>query len=649
MRHRNTEEKPSAALGIDQPIARRDFLNNTLVASGAALLAGLSPRQVLAQPGGNGLGWSGYSGEGDYKDANGNTEPVINAAHSMRDGNYDQQPQDLVDSQETYDCVIVGGGIAGLSAALFLKARSPRPLRMLILENHPMFGGEARRNDFVVDGQRLQAPQGSNYLEVPRPGNLIDQTYKLIGLEPHAFHYQDWKGPTPALKLSRHNYQQLFSMPKSFGFFFGARFGQTPGTWVADPWGTKLADCPISPRMRDDLLRWRNVAGKSWSPGEFDQMTAARKAELDAMTDEQRWMQTAGIDRETVRTFISPLVAQMVGLGADAVSGLYMSTWMKSMGNDPDPAEKEPAHCFPGGNSGVARHFVKALIPGAIEGPATMEAIWKGRMRSAALDRPTNPVRLRLRSMVVRVEHDGDPAAADGVTVTYARDGKTYKVRARGVIMAGGGWAARRAIRDLPSRHRDAYSTFSYSAFLVANVAVRNWRFLHKLGLSGGRWFEGFGHWTEVRTMPKFATSTRTVGPDSPTVLTFYMPLMYPGDPAPLQGTRGRTELIGTPYLTYERRIREHLVDLFGASGFDPRRDIAGIVLNRWGHAFVTPQPGFFVGRNGQPAPRDVIRGTPHGRIAFSHGDLAGTVNHMHSITESNRAANQMLEILAGA
>jgi hypothetical protein len=25
--------------------------------------------------------------------------------------------------------------------------------------------------------------------------------------------------------------------------------------------------------------------------------------------------------------------------------------------------------------------------------------------------------------------------------------------------------------------------------------------------------------------------------------------------------------------------------------GFDPRRDIASIILNRWGHAYVKPQP----------------------------------------------------------
>jgi spermidine dehydrogenase len=636
---------PKDLLGMQSRIARRDFLNHTLVGSGAALMGGLSPRQVLGQ----GLGWEGFSGVGDYKDANGNTEAVINGAHSMRDGNYDQAPPETEDVGETYDLVIVGGGIAGLTAALLARARHSKPLRILILENHPIFGGEARRNDFIVDGVRLEAPQGSNFLTTQRPGNLIDQVYKMIDLDPHSFTYQDWRGPDPKLTLSRHNYQQLFSMKQNFGFYFGGRFGQPEGTWVKDPLNN-LNKCPWPAALGRDMSKFAAFIKKGWAHKDWDELTPAEEAHLDSITDEQRWQEQAGLSVEGIRTIVSPMVAQMVGLGADAVSGLYMYTWHKSQGDDPDPNDSESEHCFPGGNAGISRHLVKALIPDSIDGPATLAGIWKGRVRFGALDRKGAPVQLRLGSMVVRVEHDGEPAKSQHVLVTYAKNGKTYRVKTRATIMAGGGWAARRAIRDLPQRHKDAYGTFSYSAFLVANVAVRNWRYLHKLGLMGGRWFEGFGHWTEVRTHAKFAATRPTIGPDSPTVLTFYHPLMYPGSglSARDQGTRGRTELIGTPYSVFERSIREHLTQLFGRAGFDAKKHIAGIVLNRWGHAFVTPTPGFFVGKNGAPAPRDVLRKNPHGRIAFSHGDLAGTVNHMHSITESSRAVDQVLRVLQG-
>ena len=58
---------------------------------------------------------------------------------------------------------------------------------------------------------------------------------------------------------------------------------------------------------------------------------------------------------------------------------------------------------------------------------------------------------------------------------------------------------------------------------------------------------------------------------------------------------------------------------MFGRAGFDANRDIAGIILNRWGHAYLSPQPGFFFGKNGQPGPGDVLRQTPYGRIAFAN------------------------------
>ena len=85
-------------------------------------------------------------------------------------------------------------------------------------------------------------------------------------------------------------------------------------------------------------------------------------------------------------------------------------------------------------------------------------------------------------------------------------------------------------------------------------------------------------------------------------------------------------------------------MEMFANSGFDARRDIAGIVLNRWGHAYLNPQPGFFFGTDGKPASRDVLRATPFGRIAFANTDLAGIMDHRCSIIEAHRAVEQLLD-----
>jgi len=83
---------------------------------------------------------------------------------------------------------------------------------------------------------------------------------------------------------------------------------------------------------------------------------------------------------------------------------------------------------------------------------------------------------------------------------------------------------------------------------------------------------------------------------------------------------------------------------LFSSLGFHSRRDIAGIILNRWGHAYLSAQPGFFFGKDGKPAPGEILRNHPHGRIAFANSDLTGIMDHRASILEAHRAVGQLSE-----
>jgi len=167
---------------------------------------------------------------------------------------------------------------------------------------------------------------------------------------------------------------------------------------------------------------------------------------------------------------------------------------------------------------------------------------------------------------------------------------------------------------------------------------------MYRLGFASASWYEGLGSFTSVRKVPVFSTDTKTVGPDSPTVLTFKVLYLYPGLSLQEQGLRGRTELLSTSFHDYERKIREQLTEMFQASGFEARRDIAGIILNRWGHAYLAPQPGFFFGKGGKPAPREVLRSAPFGRISFANTELSGAMDHKTAITEAHRAVGQLLD-----
>jgi len=103
--------------------------------------------------------------------------------------------------------------------------------------------------------------------------------------------------------------------------------------------------------------------------------------------------------------------------------------------------------------------------------------------------------------------------------------------------------------------------------------------------------------------------------------------------------------LLATSYRDYETQIRRQLVKMLGMAGFDPARDIAGIVLNRWGHAYVYARPGFYYGVNGKPAPSEVLR-KPLGNVTFGHSELAGLQSAGPAVTEGDRAARQALAIL---
>ena len=170
---------------------------------------------------------------------------------------------------------------------------------------------------------------------------------------------------------------------------------------------------------------------------------------------------------------------------------------------------------------------------------------------------------------------------------------------------------------------------------LVVNVAVTNWKFLDKLGVTACRWFEGFGFSCNIRQPMIIGDYRPPLDPEKPAIITFYVPFYYPGLPVKEQGMKGREELLSTSYLTYESRIREQMVRLFGKAGLTLDKDIAGIILNRWGHAYVNPQPGFYFGKDGRPAPREIIR-KRFGRIAFAHSELNG---HQHWVGAVSKRA----------
>ncbi|HCZ12637.1 MAG TPA: FAD-dependent oxidoreductase [Nitrospiraceae bacterium] len=621
--------------GIDRKITRRDFLNGALIGAGSALLQLPSPFRLLAQT----REREDYGGIGDYAGSVGNTEQIVKIAHGFRDGLYDNIGSNIIDTGETFDMAVIGGGLSGLAAAFqFIKTAGSKK-KCLIIENHSVFGGEAKRNEFMVNGQRLIAPQASNsFVVIDNPDSRGYDIYSELGI-PKSFEYQKLTNADKSLSFDRTNYGFMIwhDDKPDIGWLFGEK-------WAADIWKQRLTNTPFPESVKQDFLTWRSSSKKHYEGEDFRQW-------LDTMSYKDYIEKVLGLSPEITK-FIDPVIACSLGLASDAVSAFcaYQISMPGFQGFTEGFSEKARPeagewHSFPGGNDGFTRRFVKRLIPDAIHGNDSFGDIMNGRINFDATDRPGNSVRIRLNALAVNIKHNSEPDKSEYVGVVYVKDGKLYRLKAKGIVMASGSWTARRVIKDLPEDYKKAYEEFYRSPILVINVALTNWRFLYRLGLTACRWFDGFGFSCNIR-QPMMAGDYRPpLDPDKPVVLTFYVPFYYPGMPVKEQGITGRMELLSTSYADYEFRIKEQMLRLFGSAGFDPKRDIAGIILNRWGHAFVNPQPGFYFGKGGMHPARDIIR-KRFGRIAFAHSELNGHQHWLGAVEEGRRAAKHISEIL---
>lgn len=621
------------ALGMDAAITRRDFVNATLVGAGASLLAAAAPAHAMGQgtPAARAPdGFDGYGGVGDYAASHGNVKAVLDAAHRIRDGKYDHGAPAARDTGETFDLVVVGGGLSGLSAAYHFAKATGGAKRALILENHPIFGGEAKQNEFVVNGVRLIAPQGSNQFGMPRAGSgAAADLWDDLRL-PREFRYVEPDTSVSQLRIPLDNYAHMDGVNEfqvDIGYFFDEQSGAAKPTWLRNIWQNDLAEAPFAPALKAELLRWRSHAADP---------TEALRRSLDAMSYKQYLEGTLGFS-SGVTNYIEPVVGLINGATPDAVSGFAaQQIGMPATGRTRSRTGPLP-QSFPGGNGSYARHFVKWLIPAAFPGSADFAALVTAKLNWGALDVPNQPTRMRLGCTVVRVEHA--KGTTDGpVSVWYARNGTHYKVTAKRVVMASGSWINKHILAGQPDELRNAYTQFGYTPAMIVNVALTNWRFLATLGAPAARWFgDGFGFSANIRRPMLAPGHEPPLHPDQPTVLTFYLGLYTRGLPAYEQGALGRKKLFETTYAQYERTIRAHMTRLFAGAGFDARRDIAGIILNRWGHARMVQPPGWYYGRDGATPARDVVA-KGYGAVTIAHSELNGHMNVTGAIAQGKRA-----------
>ena len=619
--------KKDKVLGLDVNITRRDFLGATLVGSGTALLlprlAGASTSNVDA--------WTGPGGIGDYATANGNTAAVRDAAHLIRDGLTSGLFKDAENTGEVFDTVVVGGGFSGLGAAFEFQRHAPGK-SCLLLDNHSIFGGEARQNEFEVDGYRLWGPQGSNGFMPPVGiSTLSDEVWKEVGM-PYDYEYMDQTSPVKGIRTAWDSYDAMYWGEKNVDM--AHHFGEKG--WVRNIWDDDLKRVPWDDQLKADMLR-------AFKGKDTYHAKEGLEAWLDTMTYKAYLEDVMGLDPR-VTEYLDPIVATAdFGLCSDVVSayGAYliqMPGMAGYVGGDSYDFDEIKIMSFPGGNTTYARRIVQHLVPDSIGNDDSFEQTANGKVHFRRLDKSGQATRIRLNTTAFDVQHNNDH-----VVVRYVVGNKAYKVKAKTVVMATGGWVARRTVSDMSTAVRDDYNQFRHAPILVVNVALNNWRFLEKLGISAARWYNGFGFMGSIRAPMKVGETTAPFDPGKPMVMTFYVPFLHPGHDALTQGSIGRAELLGKSYADYEREIRSHMNRVFADGGFDAKRDIAGIILNRWGHAYIAPQPGFhFGGDDGHGLVGRIKEGED--RIFYGHSELGARMNYRNAIAEGGRAGRQAAE-----
>src|SRR5215472_14740552 len=111
-------------LGMGEPITRRDFIDGIT----AATVAAAASPPVLAAVDPDGLVSAPQDHPGYYPPAltgmRGSHPGSFEAAHALRDGASPKPVATAIETGEQYDLIVVGGGISGLAAAYFYRAKA---------------------------------------------------------------------------------------------------------------------------------------------------------------------------------------------------------------------------------------------------------------------------------------------------------------------------------------------------------------------------------------------------------------------------------------------------------------------------------------------------------------------------------------------
>ncbi|MFK8021431.1 MAG: NAD(P)-binding protein [Pseudomonadales bacterium] len=621
-------------------IKRRDFLNGVALTS----LAAATPFRALAFGAVEGaVEGAAESAAQDYY------PPLLNGMRGSHKGSFEAahalvmqgiRPSDYERVDDVYDLVIVGGGISGLAAAYQYRKQIGVDAKILVLDNHDDFGGHAKRNEFQSGGKTLLSFGGSINLEQNAMSPAAYQLLEEIGV--------DFKALQDA---SAEDYS--FSNGEApFGLYLGGDL-YSEDQMVAGPWvstwagvGNYRAQIQSLSLPKEDIDKLISLAG-----GEKNYLADVALADKEKYLHNTSYAsflyERVGLSAPAAR-LVEPWARAIFGVGIEGVSVREAfalgAPGYNAIGLPVEEAQDDEhdyrSPMFPDGNASVARLFVRKLIPEVAPGNSMQDLI-TARFDYSMLDRRTSPVRVRLNSTAVNVTHHGKKA----VDVSYVTGGRAFKVRGKHCILAGYNGMIPHLCPELPKAQKESLAYGVKTPFVWANVLLNTGAAVRQVDASvvqcPGSVFELVAHAPPV-----------TLGDYSPPSTAKDPMVMFMGNvPAPHtkgdQSARdvfrlGRHKLFTTPFADYEAAIIEQLSGMFGRHGFDAKRDIEAITLNRWSHGYAYEYMDLYdpSWKKGQ-APHELGR-KPFGRISIANSDSEAYAYVQAAIDAAIRAVGEV-------
>ena len=607
-------------------ITRRDFLNGVAIGTGASLLM---PGQLIAQSSGSVTSTQFPS---DYY------PPTLTGMRGSHEGSYEvahalawngQKPANYDALDQHYDLVVVGAGQSGLAAAWYYRKKMGPSAKILLLDNHDDFGGHAKRNEFHQDGNMVLGLGGAQNIEpMSSYSEVAAELLEDIGIDKQALAAMAVNTPDDYLLGGKMHANNGMTIPTPEGH------KTLSGNWLGFFHGGKgdeaaVKELPIPEEEQNTLI--------AFFGGDRDFLDDLSLLEqyryVKSVSYNQFLIERVGLAEETLPilgAFKSVLkgpagwnhtVLEALSTGCP---GLKAMGWLTKRLSDLAGAvvlgDAPAAYIFPDGNASVARLLVHKLIPEVAPTMKGFEDVAIANFNYDALDLAENPTRLRLNSTVVGVKE----TAFNNVKVDYVQRGKAFSVSADHCVLACYNGIIPHLCPEMSKAQKEGLSYGVKVPFVYANVLLKNGRAFAGLETTFTQCPYDPFQWVSAAPTVTSGGYKPPQSPDQPMAVF----MMASPTPADLKGTpardlfrMGRQKIYSTPFIDYEKQIRDQLQAMLGQHGFNHETDIAAITVNRIPHGYAYAYLGLDDPdwKEGQ-APHEVGR-AQFGRISIANSD----------------------------